>query len=78
VIGRIIEVVENHRHLSVYRGFLVVTETTLPEGGKVNILQFSDKQYERIISFYAGKSRQPTKNLINLMSSGSYFPKNNT
>lgn len=33
-------------------------EKALPSGGKVNILQFTDKQYERIISFYAG-SRQP-------------------
>lgn len=27
-------------------------ETALPAGGKVNILQFTDKQYERIISYY--------------------------
>ncbi len=27
-------------------------ETALPQGGKVNILQFTDKQYERIISFH--------------------------
>lgn len=33
-------------------------EAVLPEGGKVNILQFTDKQYERIISFH-GKSKQP-------------------
>ena len=33
-------------------------ERTLPHGGKVNILQFTDKQYERIISFL-GKSKQP-------------------
>jgi CRISPR-associated protein Cas2 len=33
-------------------------ERTLPHGGKVNILQFTDKQYERIISFH-GKSKQP-------------------
>jgi CRISPR-associated protein Cas2 len=26
-------------------------EAALPEGGKVNILSFTDKQYERIISF---------------------------
>lgn len=32
-------------------------ECALPEGGKVNILSFTDKQYERIISF-CGKSRQ--------------------
>lgn len=33
-------------------------ETVLPAGGKVNILQFTDKQYERIISFH-GKAKQP-------------------
>ena len=33
-------------------------ECALPEGGKVNILQFTDKQYERIISFH-GQSRLP-------------------
>jgi CRISPR-associated protein Cas2 len=27
-------------------------EDALPEGGKVNILQFTDKQYERIISYH--------------------------
>lgn len=32
----------------------------LPKGGKVNILQFTDKQYERIISFY-GQVRQSEK-----------------
>jgi CRISPR-associated protein Cas2 len=32
-------------------------ESVLPEGGKVNILQFTDKQYERIISF-RGQARQ--------------------
>jgi len=33
-------------------------EGVLPEGGKVNILQFTDKQYERIVSFH-GKAKQP-------------------
>lgn len=33
-------------------------ENALPQGGKVNILQFTDKQYERIISF-RGKTKQP-------------------
>lgn len=33
-------------------------ETSLPQGGKVNILQFTDKQYERIISF-RGQTKQP-------------------
>lgn len=35
-------------------------EQELPPGGKVNILQFTDKQYERIISFN-GKARQPNQ-----------------
>ena len=33
-------------------------EKSLPTGGKVNILQFTDKQYERIITFQ-GKAKQP-------------------
>lgn len=33
-------------------------ENVLPKGGKVNILQFTDKQYERIISYH-GKAKQP-------------------
>jgi CRISPR-associated protein Cas2 len=32
-------------------------EQALPSGGKVNILQFTDKQYERIISFQ-GRRKQ--------------------
>lgn len=35
-----------------------LVETALPAGGKVNIMQFTDKQYERIISYH-GKSKQP-------------------
>jgi CRISPR-associated protein Cas2 len=35
-------------------------ENALPQGGKVNILQFTDKQYERVISF-CGKAKQATK-----------------
>ncbi len=35
-------------------------EQDLPSGGKVNILQFTDKQYERIISFQ-GKAKQAAK-----------------
>lgn len=35
-------------------------EDVLPEGGRVNILTFTDKQYERIIS-YLGKAKQPLK-----------------
>jgi len=33
-------------------------EEDLPAGGKINILQFTDKQYERIITFH-GKAKQP-------------------
>lgn len=33
-------------------------EDSLPEGGRVNILQFTDKQYERIVTF-RGKTKQP-------------------
>lgn len=33
-------------------------EQALPEGGKVNVLGFTDKQYERIISF-VGRASQP-------------------
>lgn len=33
-----------------------LVEKVLPDGGKVNILQFTDKQYERIITFH-GKSK---------------------
>ncbi len=35
-------------------------EAELPTGGKVNILQFTDKQYERIIAF-SGTSRVAKK-----------------
>ena len=35
-------------------------EEALPEGGKVNILFFTDKQYERVLTFY-GRSKQPPK-----------------
>lgn len=34
-------------------------EKSLPAGGKVNILQFTDKQYERIITF-RGNIKQPS------------------
>jgi CRISPR-associated protein Cas2 len=33
-------------------------EAALPEGGRVNVLGFTDKQYERIISF-VGKAQRP-------------------
>ncbi|MCW5262185.1 CRISPR-associated endonuclease Cas2 [Verminephrobacter eiseniae] len=35
-------------------------ERALPSGGKVHIFQFTDKQYERAIT-YRGRSRQPTQ-----------------
>lgn len=37
-------------------------EKKLPIGGKVNILQFTDKQYERIITF-RGKEKQRDKKI---------------
>ncbi len=36
-------------------------ELALPEGGKVNILQFTDKQYERIICFHGQAKQAPAK-----------------
>jgi CRISPR-associated protein Cas2 len=35
-------------------------ESALPEGGNVNVLFFTDKQYERVISF-RGKQKDPAK-----------------
>lgn len=35
-------------------------EAALPNGGKVNILQLTDKQYERIISYH-GRKLQPAQ-----------------
>jgi CRISPR-associated protein Cas2 len=35
-------------------------EGALPDGGKVNILQFTDKQYERILTFH-GKRQGPAQ-----------------
>lgn len=35
-------------------------EAALPPGGKVNILTFTDKQYERILTFHGGQ-RQPAQ-----------------
>ena len=35
-------------------------ENSLPQGGKVSILQFTDKQYERIISYH-GIKKQPAQ-----------------
>ncbi len=37
-------------------------ELALPPGGKVDILQFTDKQYENIISFRGGKRGKSPKN----------------
>ncbi len=39
--------------------YCTLVEKALPAGGKVNILQFTDKQYERIITF-RGKLKQPS------------------
>lgn len=36
-------------------------EKSLPSGGKVNILQFTDKQYERIITFRGKTKQTPNK-----------------
>lgn len=36
-------------------------EAALPPGGKVNIIQFTDKQYERIISYSCRTQQQPQK-----------------
>ena len=37
-------------------------EAALPEGGKVDILYFTDKQYEEIVSFQRGLPQPPKKN----------------
>ncbi|MFV0681420.1 CRISPR-associated endonuclease Cas2 [Ottowia sp.] len=36
-------------------------EANLPQGGKVNILQFTDKQYERILTYYGRQRQEPLK-----------------
>ena len=36
-------------------------EKALPGGGKVTILQFTDKQYERIINFRGSRKQAPNK-----------------
>lgn len=36
-------------------------EATLPAGGKVHILQMTDKQYERVISFHGQAKQAATK-----------------
>jgi CRISPR-associated protein Cas2 len=40
--------------------FTKKVEIALPPGGKVNILTFTDKQYERIVTYY-GRRKQPKK-----------------
>lgn len=40
--------------------YALQVESCLPGGGKVNILQFTDKQYERILTF-RGKAKQAAK-----------------
>lgn len=35
-------------------------EQALPEGGKVNVLTFTDKQYERIVA-YVGRAKKPSQ-----------------
>lgn len=37
-------------------------EAALPEGGKVDVLYFTDKQYENIVSFQRGLPQPPRKN----------------
>lgn len=37
-------------------------EESLPKGGKVDILQFTDKQYENIISFHGKRRDKSQKN----------------
>jgi CRISPR-associated protein Cas2 len=36
-------------------------EAALPPGGKVNILIFTDKQYERIVTYHGGRRQAPSK-----------------
>jgi CRISPR-associated protein Cas2 len=36
-------------------------EAALPPGGKVNILTFTDKQYERILTFHGGRGKPAQK-----------------
>lgn len=37
-------------------------QKALPDGGKVDILYFTDKQYERIVSFTSSKRKPQKKN----------------
>jgi CRISPR-associated protein Cas2 len=36
-------------------------EAALPEGGKVNVLTFTDKQYERIVTYHGRAKQAPGK-----------------
>ena len=47
----------SHKEVETYSKKI---EAALPQGGKVNILTFTDKQYERIQTYH-GKSKQPAK-----------------
>lgn len=61
----------NRAQLSVYMRFCTShsqvsmycrrVESLLPEGGYVNILQLTDKQYERILSYRSGRALAPQK-----------------
>ena len=42
-------------HLNTYTKYV---KAALSSGGKVNVMQITDKQYERIITFH-GKAKQP-------------------
>lgn len=37
-------------------------EAALPNGGKVHILQFTDRQYERIVTYHGRKKQPALKN----------------
>ena len=46
---------------SQYDTYLKRVEAMLPAGGKVNVLQFTDKQYERIVTFQRAARQPATK-----------------
>lgn len=43
-----------------FQTYCHLIEQALPQDGKVNILQFTDKQYERVLTFY-GRQKTPPK-----------------
>jgi len=47
-------------------------ERALPQGGKVNIFQFTDKQYERAITYTGATNNQRKKRRINSTSSSKW------